>query len=312
MRFPPLPRTAVLTAAAVMLLTCVAEPALSQRKGPPKGEADQLLKPGPRPKRAALPPSKLPLELVKGERIALLGNSTAERMNLFGHFETLLHTRFPDKELVVRNFARPAEAVDVHQRSADYTHLDDPLYAFGADTFVCFFGFNESFAGPAGVEKFKTAYEKFLDEYAAKYPRDDEKSPPRFVLASPIAFEYPESKYLPTGDKENENLKLYADAVKAVAAKRGVAFVDLFTADGEGVRPGPGLARHDQRGARQQRRGPTRQPGARRRAVRRPDAGVGHRAVREAAGGRQRQIVRPLPGLPDGQRLVRLRRPADL
>ena len=36
---------------------------------------------------------------------------TAERMNLFGHFETMLHLRFPDKELVVRNFARPADEV---------------------------------------------------------------------------------------------------------------------------------------------------------------------------------------------------------
>ena len=41
------------------------------------------------------------------------------------------------------------------------------------DTFLCFFGFNESFEGPDGVEKFKADYEKFLDEYAAKYPRDD-------------------------------------------------------------------------------------------------------------------------------------------
>ena len=228
MRFPSLARLAAAPVAAAVLLV-TADPAQSQRKAPPKGEADQLLKPPPRPKKAALPPSKLPLELMPGERVALVGNSTAERMNLFGHFEALLHTRFPEKELVVRNFARPADAVEIRQRSADYTHLDDPLFAFGADTFLCFFGFNESFAGPAGVEKYKANYEKFLDEYAGKYPRDDANSSPRFVLVSPIAFEFPENKLLPSGVTENQNLKLYADATKAVADKRGLAFVDIFT-----------------------------------------------------------------------------------
>src|SRR5215218_4250652 len=157
-------------AGLVALAMVPAGDVLSQRKKD-RPAGDPILKPEPRAKRPDLPPSKLPLEFIKGERIALVGNSTAERMNLFGHFETLLHLRFPDKELVVRNFARPAEEVAVHQRSADYTKIDDPLYAFGPDTFLCFFGFNESFKGPDGVEQFKKDYEKFLDEYAARYPR---------------------------------------------------------------------------------------------------------------------------------------------
>lgn len=40
-----------------------------------------------------------------GTHRGLIGNSTAERMNLFGHFETLLHLRFPKEQLVFRNFA---------------------------------------------------------------------------------------------------------------------------------------------------------------------------------------------------------------
>jgi putative heme-binding domain-containing protein len=199
-----------------------------QKKQRPMSQADALLKPMPRPKRPELPPSKLPLEFIKGERIALVGNSTAERMNLFGHFEALLHARFPGKELVIRNFARPADEVAIRQRSNDYTRLDDPLAAFGADTYLCFFGFNESFAGPEGVERFKSDYEKFLDEYAAKYPRDDAGSKPRFVLVSPVAFEPTGDPLLPDGKQQNANLKLYADAVKAVADKREMAFVDLF------------------------------------------------------------------------------------
>ena len=203
-----------------------------KKKEPSKGSGvdnKELLKSGARPKKADLPPSTLPLQFVKGERVALVGNSTAERMNLFGHFETLLHARFPDKELVFRNFGRPADEVANRQRANDYTKLDDPLFTFNPDTFVCFFGFNESFAGPLGVEKFKADYEKFIDEYSQKYSRDDSKSSPRFVIISPIAFESTGDSLLPEGKKENENLKLYVDAAKSVATYRNIAFVDIFT-----------------------------------------------------------------------------------
>ncbi len=243
MRLPRLSRVFVLPAALAALCLLPANEALSQKqkKSRPTSSADDLLKPKPRPKRPALPPSKLPLELIPHERIALVGNSTAERMNLFGYFEAFLHTRFPDKELVVRNFGRPADEVAVRQRSNDYTRLDDPIAAFGPDTFLCFFGFNESFKGPEGVEQFKADYEKFLDEYAAKYPRDDAGDKPRFVLVSPVAFEPTGDKFLPDGAKENANLKLYAEAVKAVAAKRNLAFVDLFDPTVKSFAEQPGM-----------------------------------------------------------------------
>ena len=235
-------RVLALAAAMISLVAFAPTEVLSQkRKKKDSDSAGPILKPAPRPKRPELPPSKLPLEFIKGERIALVGNSTAERMNLFGHFETLLHLRHPDKELVVRNFGRPADEVAIRQRSADYTKLDDPVYAFGPDTFLCFFGFNESFKGPEGVEQFKKDYEAFLDEYTKKYPRDDAGSKPRFVLISPIAFEPTGDKFLPDGKKENTNLKLYADAVKAVAEKRGLAFVELFTPTLEAFSKEPGM-----------------------------------------------------------------------
>ncbi len=123
------------------------------------------------PAGAKLPPSALPLRFVPHEHIALVGNSLVERMNLFGNFEALLHSRFPQLELVVRNFARPCDAVDDLQRPSNYTALDDPLTLFDPDTFLCFFGFNEAFAGPAGEQHFREAYGKYLDEMAQHYPR---------------------------------------------------------------------------------------------------------------------------------------------
>jgi putative heme-binding domain-containing protein len=166
--------------------------------------------------------------LVDGERIAFIGNSTAERMNLFGHFETLLHERFPEKKLVVRNFAWPTDEVGIRQRPWEYTKLDDPLAAFGADTYFLFFGFNESFAGLEAIEKFKADYLTFLDTFAAKYPRDDTKAPPRFVIVSPIAVEDMGTRLFPAAAPRNAILAKYRDAAREVAVSRGIAFVDLF------------------------------------------------------------------------------------
>jgi putative membrane-bound dehydrogenase-like protein len=178
---------------------------------------------------APRPATGLPLQFVPKERIALVGNSLAERMNLFGHFEALIHSRFGQYELAVRNFAWPGDAVDVHQRPNNYTALDDPLKVFGPETLLCFYGFNESFSGSSGEEQFRAAYETYLDETAKQYPRDESGSPPRFVLISPIAWEPTGNPLWPEAAERNESLARYARVVADVAARRGLPYVDLFT-----------------------------------------------------------------------------------
>ncbi len=173
------------------------------------------------------PPPLLPITLRRGEKIALVGNSLAERMNLFGHFETLLHTRFPELELQVRNFARPADEVAIQQRPNDYTAIDDPQAVFGAETYLCFFGFNEAFAGLAEIERFVANYREFLRKTAERYPAAGK--PLRFVLISPIAFEAAADRWLPDGTRENLHLAAYTDAIKRLAAEERLPFVDLFT-----------------------------------------------------------------------------------
>ena len=149
-------------------------------------------------------------------------------MNLFGNFEALLHTRFPKLELVVRNFARPCDAVDDRQRPNDYTALDDPLKIFAPDTFICFFGFNEAFAGKEGESHFREAYGNYLDSMAKQYVRADGSSP-RFVLVSPVAWEPTGNPLWPNADDRNEQLASYSKIVAEVAKARGLAFVDIFT-----------------------------------------------------------------------------------
>ena len=240
-------RCTVLAVAATAIVATVPAPANEAAKPQPTTQTDplktarEMLAIPPRPARPALPPSSLPLRFIEGERIAFLGNSTAERMSLFGHFEALLHQRFPEKRLIVRNFAWPADEVGNRQRPTDYTRLDDPLAAFGADSYLLFFGFNEAFAGPGGVAKFKADYAKLIGDLAAKYPRDETKAVPRFVIVSPIAVEASGNPLLPDAAAQNANLALYRDAVKEVAAARGIAFVDLFAPSLEAFSAKPGL-----------------------------------------------------------------------
>jgi putative membrane-bound dehydrogenase-like protein len=178
--------------------------------------------------RTVLPKSSLPLQLVPGERIAFVGNSLAERMTLFGHFEALLHTRFPRHELVVRNFGWPCDTVDERRRPNNYTQIDDPQKVFTPDTYLCFFGFNEAFALADGEEKFRAAYEAYLDEMASRYPREATDSSPRFVLISPIAWEATGNPLWPDAAARNESLQRYSAIVADVAKKRGLAYIDLF------------------------------------------------------------------------------------
>lgn len=214
----------LLTFASVLSLNnlCVAQ----DKEVPGK----EILKLAPRPKRPDLKVPQLPLEFIDGERIALVGNSTAEKMSLYGNFETRLHLRYPNKKLVVRNFGRPADEVSNRQRPGNYDLLDDPLYSFSPDTVLCFFGYNESYAGPDGVDAFKRAYVSFLQQFSERYTRDDAGSKVRYVLVTPVAFENSNDPLLPNAEEINKNLAIYAEAVKQVGKEGNWPVVDLFAA----------------------------------------------------------------------------------
>ena len=240
---------------------------------------------------------------------------TAERMNLFGHFETLLHLRFPDKELVVRNFARPGGR---GRRSASgrptTRKLDDPLYAFGAGHVPLLLRLQRVVRGAGRGRAVQGGLREVPRRVRARSTRaTTPKSPPRFVLVSPIAFEPTGDPFLPDGKKENANLKLYADAVKAVAEKRKLAFVDLFTRPRRSFAEEPGMqftinGCHLNEAGDQVGRPDCSTPACSAAPAADPDTA----RVREAAGRGQRQVVGPPAGLPHAQRLVRLRRPAHL
>ncbi|MEM9826295.1 MAG: PVC-type heme-binding CxxCH protein [Planctomycetota bacterium] len=168
------------------------------------------------------------LELEKGQRLGLIGNSTAANMGRFGQFEALMHSRMPEKQVRFRNFGWPADAVSIRQRPGNYTKIDDPFLVFGPNLLISFFGMNESYDGtePATIEKFIRDYQAMIQSVSKSIGGRDAV---RWVLVSPIAFEPTGDPIEPDGVEENRRLAVYRDAVKRVAELEQVPFVDLFS-----------------------------------------------------------------------------------
>ena len=166
------------------------------------------------------------LEIRQGDNISIIGNTLAERMQYFGHFETLLHSRFPQKQLSVRNLGYSADEIAFRPRSLNWGTPDDHLSMWQTDVILAFFGFNESFQGPGGLEKFKVELQEFIRH--SRNQKYNGESTPRLALISPIAHEDQGNPNLPDGSRNNENLALYTTAMANIAHEHGVPFVDLL------------------------------------------------------------------------------------
>ncbi len=166
------------------------------------------------------------LKLQKGDHICLVGNALGERMQVQNEWETLLHTRFPELELVVRNLCFPGDEPYTRIRSKNFGDPTSHLTHSQASVVMYFFGYNESFGGEKGLKKYKSDLTKLVTETKTA---DYGKGRPQVVLVSPIAFEGSDDPNLSDGKEQNKNLALYTEAMSDVASQTDVVFVDLFT-----------------------------------------------------------------------------------
>ena len=188
----------------------------------------------------------------KGERIVLIGNGLAERDVYYSRIETELSLRYPAHELFLRNMGHVGDTpgfrphpsrnsqwafpgaekfhpeLKVHNGQGFFPTPDQWLTHLKADTIVAFFGYNESFDGPAKAANFQAELDAWVQHTVSKAYNG--QAAPRLVLVSPVAYENQSAKRdLPNGDKENANLILYSAAIEAVAKKNGLTFIDLFS-----------------------------------------------------------------------------------
>ncbi|MEE2642944.1 MAG: PVC-type heme-binding CxxCH protein [Planctomycetota bacterium] len=179
----------------------------------------------PRAPQAPAAVTRLPLQLKKGQRIALVGNTLLDRARHFGYFETLLHQRYPAHQLIIRNLSWSADTTDIQPRPANFADLEQHLAHEKIDVVIAAFGFNESFAGEKGLKDFREKLKRFVQ--ATKTRAFNGKTSPQVVFLSPVANE--DISGVDAGKLNNARIKLYAEALRAVAAEQNVGFVDVFT-----------------------------------------------------------------------------------
>ncbi|MGH8639961.1 MAG: hypothetical protein ACREUZ_22780, partial [Burkholderiales bacterium] len=112
------------------------------------------------------------VELREKDHISIIGNTLAERLQYDGWLETVVHARFPKHDLVFRNLGFSGDEIATRLRSKNFGTPDEwlsgraePIGGYQANRFegtntradviFAFFGYNESFAGKAGLEAFK-------------------------------------------------------------------------------------------------------------------------------------------------------------
>ncbi len=178
----------------------------------------------PRPSDAEPRVTRLPLELKPGTRIALIGNTLFDRSQHFGHIESLIYQRYPSHHLVIRNLSWSGDSIDVRPRPENFADLFQHLHHEKIDVILAAFGFNESFAGPEGIDSFREKLAEFLDQLRSKAFNGTTTA--EVVLVSPIANE--DLPNVSAGSLNNENLRLYTQAMREVASAKGVGFIDSF------------------------------------------------------------------------------------
>lgn len=187
------------------------------------------------------------LELRQGDHISIIGNTLAERLQYDGWLETMLHARHPEHGLVIRNLGFSGDEIATRLRSKNFGTPDEwlsgraePIGGYEenrfegtnvrTDVLFAFFGYNESYAGEAGLDAFRKELAAWLTQTLAQ--RYNGKTPPRVVLFSPIAHEDLGNPDLPDGRENNQRLALYTRAMGEVAKAHGVVFVDLLAPTG--------------------------------------------------------------------------------
>lgn len=196
-------------------------------------------------------PTTLPLEPGQGSTIALVGSALGERLQYHGDFEGAIQSAFPLAQLRVRNLASSGDTAGLrphagratpwafpgaatfhpehraHRGEGHYPYPDEWLSIIGTDIVLGFFGYSESFAGPAGIENFKAELRTWIRHTRTRAYHGGKA--PHIVLVSPIAFEDRSgTDDLPDGVTENTHLAAYTEALLAVAKEQQVGAIDAF------------------------------------------------------------------------------------
>jgi lysophospholipase L1-like esterase len=169
-------------------------------------------------------------ELKDGDRVVLVGNTLIEREQRYGHWESALTRRWPGRKIIFRNLGWSGDTVFGDARASfdppakGFSRLVEGVLSLKPTVIVVAYGSNEAFAGKDGLADFVKGLDKLLDALAP--------AKARIVLLAPLQQE-DLGRPLPDPTTENRNLRLYVDALRDAAKKRGLLFVDSLFNLGE-------------------------------------------------------------------------------
>jgi lysophospholipase L1-like esterase len=193
--------------------------------------------------RAATPakpaPSTQPFELKDGDRVVFVGGTFMEREAQLGYIETMLTMRFADRNVTFRNLGYAGDTVACEARricqgwatfggpDEGFNRLKRLIEEIQPTVVIACYGMGESFGGEAKLSEFVQKYNRLLDMLTTSGGQTAEKA--RVVLISPNYHE-DLGRPLPDPSEHNKQLRLYSDATRQIAERRGYRYVDLFAA----------------------------------------------------------------------------------
>ncbi|MEP4077023.1 DUF7133 domain-containing protein [Haloferula sp.] len=166
----------------------------------------------------------LPDVPVEADGLTLIyGNSFVERQQEDGTLESLLQVANAGEKLRFRSMAYTGDEVNFRIRPVKFgDHLGYISKQLPCERVVMCFGMNESFAGAEGIDEFVVDLEGYLTIIEQRH------SEAEMVLVSPTAVEKLETGDFPDSVLRNKDIALYSEAMKEVAGKKGIGYIDLF------------------------------------------------------------------------------------
>ncbi len=163
-----------------------------------------------------------PFQFQDGDRVVWLGGTLIEREQESGHWEAALTVKNRPAKVTFRNLGWSGDTVWGDSRNGfdespkGFERLVSLTTELKPTVLIVCYGQNESFAGEAGLTKFRDGLNKLLDALAPTNAR--------VVVVMPLSFEAPTVDL----DAKNKQLARYAAVVMTTAEKRQLGCANLL------------------------------------------------------------------------------------
>lgn len=165
-------------------------------------------------------------QLLDGDRVLFIGDTLIERAQNSDFLETALTARYPRRNIIFRNLGWSGDTPFGDARAgfgtaADgFKELEQGVYGLRPTVIFVGYGGSASFDGAVGLANFEAGLARLLEMLAVTQAE--------IILLSPIPHE-DLGRPLPDPAQHNNDLKLYAGAIRRIAQERGLRSIDLFS-----------------------------------------------------------------------------------